>query len=125
LHQNKNYISESHQVDIGGRLKGRPFTVRALTYDEYNRIQQEAATVSTKGRIRVDGGRIFEQIALACCLDPDFSNSDFITENNCLTPKQLLHSLLLPGEIVDLAKKIQEYSGFDQDFEELVTEAKN
>ena len=125
LGRHKGSISETFEADIGGRLKGMPFKVRPLTYEEYQSINQDASSIGKQGRVKISVGLIFERIVLTCCLDPDFSHKDLLDANGCLTPKQLLHALLLPGEVVELGKRIQRLSGFDEDFEEMVNEAKN
>jgi len=125
LRQQKESAGHSLQVNIGGRLKDYEFSIRALSYAEYSEIQQGAATVSAKGRVQINGAWLYEKIVLTCCLEPDFAHVDFLEENGCRTPGELLHALLKPGEVVELGKRIQRISGFDQDFEELVEEAKN
>lgn len=58
-------------------------------------------------------------------VEPNFKDAESIKKMGVMTPEDYLHKVLLPGEIDDLALKIQELSGFNKDFEELVDEAKN
>ena len=125
LKLNSAVVSAKVDVDIGGRLSGKPFTVRALSYDEWADIQQRSTTVGRDGRSKLNAGKLNELIVLACCVEPDFSSSDFIDDMGCKTPSELLHAVLLPGEIIDISKEISRISGFDNDFSELVDEAKN
>ena len=125
LKLNRAVVSAQVEVDIGGRLSGKPFTVRAMSYDEWTDMQQRSVTVARDGRAKLNAGKLNELIALACCVEPDFSSSDFIDEMGCKTPSELLRAVLLPGEILDVSKEISRISGFDNDFDELVDEAKN
>ncbi|MCL2547904.1 MAG: hypothetical protein FWE76_01915 [Symbiobacteriaceae bacterium] len=125
LRLHKEDLSSRNEVDLGGRLTGQTFTVRPLSYAEWNTIQKQSTVIDRSGATQVDTGAMFERIVLACCQEPDFSRKEDIEEEGCLTPKEFLHALLLPGEIVDLGKQISRMSGFDKSGTELVEEAKN
>ena len=57
---------------------------------------------------------------------PNFRDKDLLQKAGFPEmPEQFVSKKLLPGEIAELASKIQEISGFDFDSEQDVDEAKN
>jgi hypothetical protein len=117
-------ISERFKDAEGNRLK---FKIKAMTNDEFDQIRKKATVLHTKGkrRVELDVKKLNDEIVIQNTLEPDFKDAESIKKLGCLSPDQYLNKVLLPGEIVELATQIQQLSGFDQEFEELVEDVKN
>lgn len=101
------------------------FKIRIMDNSEYKEYQKLVTKIGKKGKIEVDGSALQEKIVIGQTVDPNFKDAESIKAVGCMTPEQYLSKVLLPGEIVILAGKILEASGFAQDIEELIEEAKN
>lgn len=115
---------EGVKIDLGGRLEGRPFTIRSLTAAEWDDVQTQCLK-TVRGKTAMDSAKFNEMAVLAGCQEPDFALVAFIEANDCKTPEQLLRKVLLPGEIADIAKAISDVSGFGTSYTRMVDEAKN
>lgn len=103
------------------------FKIRALTEKEYENARNEATTLpkKKKDRVKFDNALFNEKIIISACLYPNFKDAESIKEAGCIAPEDYLHKVLLPGEISDLSNAITKLSGFDEDMEELIEDAKN
>lgn len=118
----------SKVVDDGkGGTKKEPykFMIKAVTGDEFAEYQKLCLTYGKKGKVSFDNNRLNQLLVINHTVDPDFKNADNIKKAGCITPEQYMKKVLLAGEIVTLAQKISELSGFDKEIDELVEEAKN
>lgn len=114
-------VSDRFKDSEGKVLK---FKIKAMDDTTFNDIRKRCTT--TKGRkVEFDVGAFNRAIIIQHTLEPDFKDAESIKQLNCQTPEQYLQKVLLAGEIVELATKIQEFSGFDVDMESLVEEVKN
>ena len=115
----------TEKVIISERLKGKPFTIRAMSSNSYSEYQQ-AATIIKKGKKVNFNERMFNQsVVLNHCIEPNFKDAELIKKAGCVTPAQLLEKVLRAGEISTLTRKIMELSGFMQDLDEVEEDAKN
>jgi len=76
------------------------FRLRAIPYNrvtEVRRIDEEEQSI---------------HILLAGIISPDLKNTDLLARFNAVTPAELLKALLLPGEIDDLAMRVEQLSGY-------------
>jgi len=62
---------------------------------------------------------------MKCCIEPNFNDMQSIEKAGVRTPGEFINKVLKAGEIIDLSNAITEISGFDQDTDEIVEEAKN
>lgn len=118
-------ISERFRGPDGKVLK---FKIRVLTHQEFESYRRQSLTISTqrKGRrVDLDSARFNSLVVINHTVDPNFKDASSIQQLGCTSPEEYLNRVLLPGEIVDLANAILKLSGFDEDMEELVEEAKN
>jgi len=112
-------------VVISKRLKDYTFTIKAMTGDEFSRYQSRAMAIGKKNKIDYDNKSFNEQVVLNHTIEPNFKIADDMKKMGCRTPEEFLYKYLNAGEIQELVKRITELSGFDEDEEELVKEAKN
>ncbi len=118
-------ISERFKDAKGNLMK---FKIKAMDGDTFEEIRKRALIVKAKGRkgsVELDMQRFNSSIVIEHTIIPDFKDAASIKQTGCLTPEQYLKKVLLPGEIDELSARIQKLSGFDQDMDELVDEAKN
>lgn len=117
----------TEDVLISPRLpKDKPFTIKAMTDEEFYNYQTAATSYGKKGKkIKFDGGLFNRTVVINHTVNPNFKDAESIKKAGCATPEQLLSKVLLPGEVTELAERITKLSGFDQDMEDLVNDAKN
>lgn len=103
------------------------FKVRAMTQEDFKDYQRQATgnnKISKKG-LNFDISKFNLLMVAGQTINPDFSNAELLKKANCATPAELISRKLLAGEIAELAKQIQTISGFDNEPEEDIEEAKN
>lgn len=131
---NKNNISNlKKEVTISKRLANPEtgelfkFKIRALTQKEFEEARNAATTMprNRKERVQVNNAVYYSKIIIAGCVEPNFKSAESISAVGVVTPEDYLNSVLLPGEINDLATAILDLSGFENDMDELIEEAKN
>lgn len=97
------------------------FIVEALTSDQYDKIQQNSLTINGKDvDINMQDMQIFTIIEGT--VDPNLKSKELREKFGAPTPKELVKTLLLSGEIMQLYNIISELSGFN---ENAVQEVKN
>ena len=101
------------------------FKVRAMTQDDFRDYQKQAQGKINKKGINFDITKFNLLMVAGQTISPDFCNAELLKKANCTTPTELISKKLLAGEISELAKQIQIISGFDNEPEEDIEEAKN
>ncbi len=76
-------------------------------------------------KINFDIKRFNELVVINNTVEPNFKDAESIRTAGCTTPEQFLYKSLLAGEISELSNRISQLSGFDQNLEQAVDEAKN
>lgn len=124
LIENESSISEIQEVTISERLKDFKFKIRPISGKEFHKLKAECRTVRKKV-ISFDDASFNEKLILKCCIEPNFSSEDALKKAGVHTPNELINKTLKAGEITDLANAITKLSGFDEEPEDIVEEAKN
>lgn len=101
------------------------FKVRAMTQEDFKDYQHQASGKLNKKGLNFDIAKFNLLMVAGQTISPDFSNAELLKKANCATPVELISKKLLAGEIAELAKQIQVISGFDNEPEEDIEEAKN
>lgn len=99
------------------------FKCEALDAERFNEIQENALHINEKGEfenINTSEMQIFT--ILEGVKEPNLKSKELLEKFGAITPKELIKSLLLPGEISNLYNIISELSGFNKD---TVVEIKN
>lgn len=113
-------------INLGGRMKDHPITIRALDGDKYNSFQQLCIeNPNSAKKRRFNTKRFNELICVECLVDPNMKDPEFIKAAGVPDSSRLLYKCFLAGEIANIAQKVLELSGFDSDVEEEMEEAKN
>lgn len=115
-------VSDRFRDEEGNLLK---FKVKALTPDEFAELQKECTTYGKKGKVSFNNQMFNERLIVKNTLDPAFNDAEFLKKAGCISPEQAINKMLLAGEVAELAKEITRVSGFDDNLDELKSEAKN
>lgn len=65
------------------------------------------------------------KLAAACTVFPNLKDAELQNSYHVMGEEELLKKMLTAGEYAEYLVKVQKVCGFDQDFEDLVDEAKN
>jgi len=101
------------------------FTIKAMTADDFEDYRRKAGVRATKKGTEFNTTRFFLAMIAGQTIKPDFANKEILARCGCTTPEQVVSKKLLMGEITKLANRIQEISGFDNNLDEDIEEAKN
>lgn len=113
-------------VNLGGRLKDYPLTIKAIDGDKYSNFQQMCIeNPNSAKKRRFNTKRFHELICVECLVDPNLKDLEFIKAAGVPDSYKLLYKVFLSGEIARIAQKALEISGFDEDMEEETEEVKN
>lgn len=120
----------TEEVVISDRFKDKDgkllkFQIRVMNSRELGEYRKRAVKITKGKKYEVDSQQLLTAIVINHTVVPDFKDAVSIKKLGCMTPEDYLHKVLLPGEIDDLAQKIQYLSGFNRDMDELVEEVKN
>lgn len=106
-----------------------PFKFRAISTPEIDVIRADCTTVKvTKGqRIeKFDKDRFACRVAIETTIFPNFKNAELMKSYDCVDPVDTAKAVLnLAGEYTEWIQTCFRLNGFDDSFEELVSEAKN
>lgn len=101
------------------------FKVRAMTADEHGEYMKRSRGKVKKDGMDFDSAKFNLLIVAGQTVYPNFNNAELLKKSGCATPLEFIKRKLKAGEIAELAKQICEISGFDEDINEDVEEAKN
>lgn len=124
LLENVNVTEEIEEVKLGGRLKDFNFKIKPINGKDFNKFKEECRTIKKK-KVTFDDAKFNELVITKCCIEPNFNDIQAIEKAGVKTPGEFINKVLKAGEIVDLSNAITELSGFDQDTDDIVEEAKN
>lgn len=113
----------TEEIYINKRLG--TFKVKPLTAAKHNEFRNRCLIKNKKGEVSTDLNKFNLLVITEQVLEPDFSNADFLSKVGCQTAREFIEKKFLSGEIMDIANKILEISGFNIDINEQIEEAKN
>lgn len=113
-------------IDLGGRLAGKPLTIAALTGEQYNGYQQQCVeNAASKKKRNFNTKKFNELIVINGLVSPNLKDAEMIKQANVPDSIRLMYKIFLAGEIATIAEAILKLSGFDRDVEEEMEEVKN
>lgn len=115
---------ETKKIVISDRLSAWPFVIKAMDNAQYTRFQRVCIT-QKKGERKFDDAKMKVAMIAECTVEPSFASAEWLKKAGCATPEQLVSKVLRPGEIERMAGEISLLSGFGQQLDEAVEEAKN
>ena len=96
-----------------------------MSQNDFKEYQRKAQGRINKKGIDFDTAKFNLLMVAGQTIEPDFRNAELLKKANCATAEDFINKKLLIGEIAELARQIQIVSGFDNDSEEDIEEAKN
>lgn len=126
MEEEKEVIVSKRILDADG--KPIPFRIRMIDQDTNEKLQRRAMNRKTKnGQTlkELDSDKYVKLLIQACVCYPDFSASEVCAHYKTLDPLDVPSRMLTVGEYNRLAEEIRKFNGLDEDFEELLEEAKN
>lgn len=124
LIDNENVTDEIEEITLCERLKDFKFKIKPISGKDFHKLKAECRTVKKK-KVYFDDASFNEKLIIKCCIDPNFSDEVAIQKAKVHTPSDLINKVLKAGEITDLANEIVKISGFDEEPEDIIEEAKN
>jgi len=123
----KSIISKRF-VDKEGKVI--PFVFKAITTERIDELEKENTTYkNVKGRGRVkdlDSQRFYARIAVESTIYPDFKSKELREAYGTQDPVEVAKRVLsVGGEYANWLNKAIEVNGFEDEIEDLETEAKN
>jgi len=116
----------TEEIVLNERLKDFKFTIGSMTRDELEKYQKLCIIRDKKGNVlKQDSMKFSELVIVNHLLYPNFKSAEFLQKLGVNTPSQGLSKVLKVGEITALSEKIMKFNGFDEDFEDIRTKAKN
>ena len=113
-------------INLGGRMKDHPVTIKALNGNQYNTFQQVCIENPNSPKKRNFNTKKFhELICVECLVEPNLKDAEFIQAAGVPDSARLLYKCFLAGEIASIAENVLKLSGFDADVEEEMEEVKN
>lgn len=101
------------------------FKIKPMSQDDFREYQKQAMGRINKKGVDFDSSKFNLAMVAGQTVYPNFNDKTLLDKAGCTLGTELIKKKLLSGEIAELAKKIQELSGFDSDIDEDVEEAKN
>ncbi len=97
-----NLPEKEFKIKRLSELCGAPvvFKLRALPYNRAAEIAKEQ-----KSDMNV-------HVLLAGVTEPNLKSNDLLTKYNAVTPAELVKKMLLPGEVEDISRAVEQLSGF-------------
>lgn len=114
-------IKETIKENING--KEYEFVIRALKQEEHSEFQKRSNVIKGKN-ITFDIGKYNSLVLDACIVEPNFSDSKFLSQVKCVSASDFLNKKFPAGVLADIAEKIQKLSGFET-LEAEIENAKN
>lgn len=114
-------IKEEISVNLNGKKLN--FVIRALTEQEHTEFQRRSQNMSKK-KVSFDIGKYNDLLLENCIVEPCFSEESFLRKVKCVSASDFLNKKFPAGILMDIAKKIQELSGFES-YEMEIEQAKN
>lgn len=118
------YIASKSFVDEKGQPI--PWEIRALKSKEADEIRNECYKFDKKGKTKVDTAKFNRMVATRCTVFPNLNDKALQDSYGVMGAEQLIQEMLdKDGEYQAYTQKILEISGYDEDMNDLVEEAKN
>lgn len=114
-------ISERFKDENGNILK---FKIKPISQKALNTIRNKHS--KQKGnKVIVDSAALSSEVIINCTVEPNFKDTKSLEAVGVFSPEDYLNKVLLAGEVNTLEKAILDFSGFGQNINELIEEAKN
>lgn len=112
------------EIELSSRIKdekGVPykFKIKSLNFEDVSEIKRKCTSS------KLDFYKFELEIVIAGTVYPNFKDAESIKAVGAVTPQQYINTVLNAGEVTKLSDEIQKISGYFDNMNELVDEAKN
>lgn len=122
----KNPVDQLEQiVTIPGRLAEFKFKIKPMNAKQFYAYQRVATSFEKGKNLDFNSGKFNELVVINHVIEPNFRDADNLSALGVRTPEEFINKYFLSGELIDLAEKISELSGFNKDDKQLEDEVKN
>lgn len=121
--ENKKVIVTKRYLDEEGNPV--PFEIRAITQAENKKLMKKHTKRDKRGIEVFNRAEYMAEFVASAVVFPDLNNAELQSDKKCLGAVALLEKILLTGEYTELANQVQILSGFDEDINKDIEEAKN
>lgn len=124
----EEHIISTRFVDDEG--KPIPFVFKAISTEMLEQLQDDCTVpIMRKGKKegeKLDTKRFGARLAVETTVYPNFKDPQLLASYGCVDPVDLVKKICcVSGEYAELIRVVQLVNKFDEDFEELVDDAKN
>lgn len=116
---------------VDGENNAVPFKFKAISSTRIEELQEDCTIKvrNKKGKVveeKTDYQRFGALMGIETTVFPDFSDEKLLKSYGLIDSVELVKEILnVGGEYAEWVKVVQEVNGFDEEFDELVEEAKN
>ena len=118
-----NVADEVKEIYVGKRLG--IFKVKPMTIDQHKEYQDRCRGNLNKNGVRFDQSKFNMLIVENQVIDPNFRDAEFLSKTGFSNPRDFIKAKFYPGEVLEIAQKVCEISGFEINTNEDIEEAKN
>jgi hypothetical protein len=118
-----NASDVTEEIFVNDRLG--VFTVKPMTVAQHKTYQDRCRLRVDKGGVSFDSAKFNLLVTAGQVLDPDFSDADFLQKTGYPSATEFIKAKFYSGEVASISEKICRLSGFDEDINDKVDEAKN
>ncbi len=102
---------------------GVPFTVKAISSEEYSRLENQCKYPVKNKRThqieeKINQEKLSNLLIVTACVKPDWNNKKLLEKYNVSDATKVIRKRLYIGEISQLTEAIMDISGFDDGLEE-------
>lgn len=115
-------VSERIKDENGELYK---FKIKTMTQKELDNLRAKSTTYGKGNKKIWDNAKFNSAVVINNTIYPNFKDAENLKKLGAVTPEDYLDKVLLAGEINRLSIEIMSFSGFNQDINELIEQAKN
>jgi len=100
-------------------------TIKPMTQTQWESYRARCTGKVGKKGVDFDSEKFNSLIMVGQVVNPNFSDADMLGKARCSTASEFISKKILPGEVAEIISRITKLSGFDNDINEDIEEAKN
>lgn len=125
--ENEFYVASKRIKDENGNPI--PWEIRCIPSAEVEALRESCMrrVPGKKNRMQreVDTAKFLVKFAVACTVFPNLNDAQLQDSYHVMSAEELLQTMLTPGEYTDYTQKVSAICGYEEEFSEVVEEAKN
>jgi len=117
--------TSNQECTVSKRLGEHKFILRPLTLGEYDAVRKRAINPNMSAAERADSIELNRQLVIESCVEPNFRSEALLDALCVKTPSAAIDKVLMAGEVINIANKVMEISGFGDNMDKARKDAKN